>query len=131
VTAIAGARNSLAQTAFSAAWLTKTVRIDPADIEAIAQRVAALVREEHPEPAARLVDAAGLATQLGVDRSWVYAHAKELHAVRLGGPRGRMRFDLEVVQRALNAEPARTIQNRHARRTKLMQLGGELLPIDP
>lgn len=107
------------------------MRLDPADIEAIAQRVAVLVRDGREEAPARLVDAAELAVQLGVDRSWVYAHAKDLHVVRLGGPRGRMRFDLDVVQRALNAEPARPRQTRHQRGTKLMQLGGELLPIDP
>lgn len=107
------------------------MRLDPADIEAIAQRVVLLLRDELPEPAARLVDAAGLASVLGVDRSWVYSHAKQLHAVRLGGPRGRMRFDLDVVQRALKAEPTRPRQNGRRRGTKLMQVGGELLPIDP
>ena len=32
----------------------------------------------------RLVDAGELAAYLGVDRSWVYAHAEELGARRLG-----------------------------------------------
>ena len=111
------------------------MRLDPADIEAIAQRVVLLMRDElplqAPTTAARLVDVAALATLLGVDRSWVYAHAKELHAVRLGGPRGRIRFDLAVVLRLLNAEPASVRQPPPRPRTKLMQLGGELLPIDP
>src|ERR671932_2799163 len=106
------------------------MRLHPADIDAIAQRVVVLLRDEQPEPAARLVDVAGLASLLGVDRSWVYAHAKELHAIRLGGPRGRIRFDLAVVLRALNAERPRPAQVRRRRGTKLMQLGGELLPID-
>lgn len=106
------------------------MRLDPADIEAIAQRVVLLMRDEQPQPMARLVDAAGLAALLGVDRSWVYAHAKELHAVRLGGPRGRMRFDLAVVLPALNAEPAPVRATPPRRRAKLMQFGGELLPID-
>jgi hypothetical protein len=111
------------------------MRLDPADIDAIAHRVVFLMRDELPPQAAtaaaRLVDAAGLAALLGVDRSWVYAHAKELRAVRLGGPRGRMRFDLAVVLRLLNAEPTALRQPPPVRRTKLMQLGGELLPIDP
>ena len=108
------------------------MRLDPADIDAIAQRVVLLLRDEQQaEPAARLVDVAGLAALLGVDRSWVYAHAKELHAIRLGGPRGRIRFDLSVVLRSLNAERPRATQVRRRRGTKLMQLGGELLPIDP
>lgn len=48
-------------------------------------------------PAARLVDAATLARMLGVERDWVYAHAGQLGAVRLGGPRGRLRFDLATL----------------------------------
>jgi hypothetical protein len=123
---------SMAQAARSAAWTSGTMRLDPADIDAIAQRVVLLLRDEQQaEPAARLVDVAGLASLLGVDRSWVYAHAKELHAIRLGGPRGRIRFDLAVVLRSLNAERPRPTQVRRRRGTKLMQLGGELLPIDP
>lgn len=36
-----------------------------------------------------------LAEALGVERSWVYANQKRLHAIRLGrGPRARLRFDL-------------------------------------
>jgi hypothetical protein len=79
----------------------------------------------------RLVDAAELASRLGVDRAWVYSHAKELHAVRLGGPRGRMRFDIDSVLRLLDGEPARPPRPAPRRRTKLIDLGGELLPIDP
>jgi hypothetical protein len=47
---------------------------------------------------AGLVDAAALATHLGVSREYVYEHASELGARRLGsGPRARLRFDLEEV----------------------------------
>jgi hypothetical protein len=42
-----------------------------------------------------------------------------------------MRFDLAVVLRSLNAEPTALRQPPPRQRTKLMQLGGELLPIDP
>lgn len=43
-----------------------------------------------------LVDAAALARVLDVSRGYVYAHADELGAVRLGsGPRPRLRFDVE------------------------------------
>jgi hypothetical protein len=44
-----------------------------------------------------LVDAATLAELLGVERNWVYAHAKQLGGIRLGGPRGRLRFDLQRI----------------------------------
>ena len=103
------------------------VRLDPADIDAIAQRVLVLIREQ-PSPQVRLVDAATLAERLGVERDWVYAHAKQLHGVRLGGPRGRLRFELNRVLRSLDDEdvPAGTSPRRRP-----TWPGGELLPIDP
>jgi hypothetical protein len=110
---------------------SSTMRLDPADIDAIAQRVVALIQEREPHEGVRLVDAAELASRLGVDRAWVYSHAKDLHAVRLGGPRGRARFDIDAVLRLLDAEPARPPRRAPTRGTRLMQLGGELLPIDP
>jgi len=40
------------------------------------------------------VDAAELTTVLGVSRDFIYSHAAELGAIRLGsGPRARLRFD--------------------------------------
>jgi predicted DNA-binding transcriptional regulator AlpA len=107
------------------------MRLDPADIDAIAERVVALIQDREPTESVRLVDAAELASRLGVDRAWVYSHAQDLHAVRLGGPRGRMRFDVDAVLRLLDAEPARPTRPALRRRTKLIDLGGELLPIDP
>jgi hypothetical protein len=100
-------------------------RLDPADIEAIAARVVALIREQVSAPAARFVDAARLAEILGVERDWVYVHAKELHAVRLGGPRGRLRFDLAAVLRDLDCGRPETLARRAT------SFGGELLPIEP
>jgi len=53
---------------------------------------------------ARLVTPAELAAFLVVDRSYVYEHAHELGAIRLGsGPRARMRFDLQDVKGRLGA----------------------------
>lgn len=107
-------------------------RLHPDDVEAIAGRVADLLLRQAAPVAARLVDAATLATILDVERDWVYTHAEELGAVRLGGPRGRLRFDLAAVLRNLNAEPLSGPQRTVAPGgTNLMQLGGELLPIDP
>lgn len=71
-------------------------------VEAIARRVVELLRAEKPqERHSRLVDAATLARELGVERDWVYANAERLGAIRLGGPRGRLRFDREVVAEKL------------------------------
>jgi hypothetical protein len=107
------------------------VLLEPDDVEAIAERVLSLLRDELLRTPARLVDATGLAHALGVDRTWVYAHAEELHAVRLGGEHGRLRFDIELVLRSLNGDGAAPQPVRSARRNKLLPAGGELLPIDP
>jgi hypothetical protein len=107
-------------------------RLAPRDIEAIAQRVRELVREDLLP--ARYVDAAALARQLSVDRDWVYAHATELGAIRLGGPCGRLRFDLQRVIRLLAEDPsdAPPQQPKAARRMTRRGPGTavELLPYD-
>lgn len=79
--------------------------------------------------AERLVTPAELATFLAVDRSYVYEHADELGAYRLGsGPRARLRFDLEEVRRRTScsvsresaaAEPAPQAPPRPCRRQRL------------
>jgi hypothetical protein len=79
------------------------VKLDPDDIEAIAARVAELLGNP-PVGAVRYLDAAALARTLGVKRDWIYAHAADLGAIRLGGPHGRLRFDLQHVRRVLGEE---------------------------
>jgi hypothetical protein len=63
--------------------------------------VALLDARDHGQPAGALVDPETLARLLGVDRKWVYAHAKRLGGVRLGGPKGRLRFDAAQAHKAL------------------------------
>jgi hypothetical protein len=75
--------------------------LDADDIESIATRVAELLREQMASSEVRLVDATGVARELGVDREWVYAHADELGGTRLGGEHGRLRFDLAKIRREL------------------------------
>lgn len=90
-------------------------RLHPDDIEQIARRVAELLAPGAHEPR-RLVDAATAARRLGVDRKWVYAHANQLGAVRLGGGRGRLRFDFDqLVERAETPVPPRVAQPRKRR----------------
>ena len=75
--------------------------LDAEDIERIAERVVTLLAESQREPvtaSARFVDAATVAQLLDVDRDWVYAHAEQLGAIRLGGERGRLRFDLATLE---------------------------------
>lgn len=100
----------------------KRTDIDPALVEAIALRVVELLGETSPKkPRARLVDASTVAQELDVERDWVYTHANDLGAIRLGGPRGRLRFDLQVVRERLGgAEPeAWRPARRQARRASV------------
>ena len=91
------------------------MRLDPDDVEAIARRVAELLGAG-PQAPVRYVDAAHLARALGVERAWVYAHAARLGGVRLGGPRGRLRFDLEAVREQLATGSAAGCERAEARR---------------
>jgi hypothetical protein len=69
------------------------IQINDQAVEQIARRVAELLAAENAQAPARMVDAATLARELGVERDWVYEHADQLGVVRLGGPKGRLRFD--------------------------------------
>lgn len=95
--------------------------IAPETIERIAQRVAQLLHHEPPQPPeapddthpARvgLLTANQLAQHLGLNRTWVYEHAAELGAIRIGtGPRARLRFDLETAVRGLGGRQPRDLQ---------------------
>lgn len=86
-----------------------------------------------------LVDAQVVADYLGVTRGWVYEHAAELQARRLGaGPKGRLRFSLEDVDRAVSCSATRESEavsggvvepSRRRRRTSVMPSVPDLLPI--
>jgi hypothetical protein len=68
--------------------------------DAIAARVTEMLSDDTAS-AVGLVSAAEVARELNVGRQWVYEHADELGARRLGdGPRARLRFDLETVRAA-------------------------------
>jgi len=70
--------------------------LDAQDIDAIAEAVAArLVAKPDCQP--RFIDAAAVARLLGVERDWVYEHASQLGGIRLGGSRGRLRFDRQAI----------------------------------
>jgi hypothetical protein len=87
---------------------------------------------------ARLLTPAELAVFLAVERSYVYAHAEELGAFRLGsGPRARLRFDRDEVLRRTScsvsressaADPASSAIGRRGRRRRT-GTDVELLPI--
>jgi hypothetical protein len=77
------------------------IKFDPETIETIARRVVELL-ERRGVRKRELVDAGELARRFGIERSWVYTHAIELGAVKLGGgAKPRLRFDPEVATRVL------------------------------
>ncbi len=94
-----------------------------------------------------LVDAIALARLLGVSRAYVYEHADELGALRLGGgPKARLRFDLVTVREVMTcsaskSSPAQTTNNgggsqptrtRSGGRRPLHQpQPGQILPLRP
>lgn len=120
--------------------MSAPVRLDPADVEAIAQRVAELVLDAGATATAtRWLTAEQVAARLGLSRATVYERADELGAVRIGsGPRGRLRFDAAVIDDALTARGEGRASNapeptpRRASRRRPRPTtggGGPLLPI--
>jgi hypothetical protein len=110
-------------------------RPDAALVEAIAHRVVELLAED-PRPDREdsdLIDAAELARRLGMDRSWVYSHAMELGAVRLGdGPNARLRFDpgrAEKVLRPVGEPPPPRPPRRPPVRRRTGRTRVPLLPV--
>jgi hypothetical protein len=115
--------------------------LSPESVEAIAIRVAALLRQSSaPAATASLVDAAEVARHLGRSRAWVYGHSEELGAVRLGdGERPRLGFDPAKVAAYLSAcetsrrtsAPAKPDAVRKRRRAAEITngQGDDLLPI--
>ena len=104
-----------------------------------AQSLSLVANPDTSRPAA-LVDAQALAEHLGTTRSFVYEHAAELGARRLGrGPRARLRFSLADVDAALTScslsresdeAVSRTVEPiRRRRRTGSLGTSVPLLPI--
>jgi hypothetical protein len=112
------------------------LQLDERTVRAIVVEVAALLDTRPVVPA--LVDAATIAEQLGVDRTYVYEHATELGAKRLGrGPKAPLRFDPADVMRRVeewSASPApderrAASQSRRRSTTPARTRDRELLPI--
>lgn len=89
--------------------------LTPADVEAIAEATARKLVEIAGEQVKTfgLVGPRELADGLGVSLDYVYAHATELGAMRLGsGPKARIRFDLDTAHRVLKARTRRPNRKR-------------------
>jgi hypothetical protein len=124
------------------------VRAEPADYDddaldrladLLVDRLAARLGGLIPERVEPLVDAVEIARLFGRTRSWVYEHAGELGAVRLGsGPRPRLGFSLGRVaahfEQASEPTPLavpRSAPPRRARRRRADRTasGAELLRV--
>lgn len=79
------------------------IRLDSESIEALAARLAELLAPKEEAPSRRrLISAEEVSEWWGVSRRWVYDHASELGAHRLGaGRRPRLRFDPDEVAERL------------------------------
>ena len=107
--------------------------VDADLIELLAARVVEMLAGQLQTPAnstrrpGRLLSATEVSEWWGVRRSWVYQHADQLGAIRIGdGERPRLRFDLEQVARHLNQPspraprpaPATTPRRRRSQRIR-------------
>lgn len=99
------------------------VRLDPESIEALADRLAELLApRESARPRRRLLTAEEVARWWGIGRRWVYDHADELGAHRLGGGRRpRLRFDPDEVAARLGEPGARGGDGGDRRRSAAMR----------
>jgi hypothetical protein len=107
-----------------------SVRLDDASIEAVAQRVAELLRGKPPSRG-ESVDAAWVASRLGVRRDWVYRNKYRLGALPLGdGPKPRLLFDRAEVERSIRgAEQETDALLRPVPRRRTRSEASDLLPI--
>jgi len=88
------------------------VRLDPSTVERLAIRTAELVDQRlrhtsaEPQQPPELLTVAEVAARWSVHPNWVYRHARQLGAIRLGNGRcARIRFDREQVTRRLHRPP--------------------------
>jgi hypothetical protein len=94
------------------------IKLAPEVIDAIARRVVELLPRGVVAPV-ELVDAAELARRLGVERTWVYTHAIQLGAIRLGkGRRPRLRFDPQVAIDRIKASARQGADHEPRRRPR-------------
>jgi hypothetical protein len=101
----------------------------------LAERLAVRLGALMPEQPEVLVDAVEIARIHGKTRSWVYQHAGELGAIRLGtGPRPRLGFSLARVAAFLAAaqhveQPERAAPGKPRRQRSAGRRPAALLPV--
>jgi len=112
--------------AIRSAGMSEPLTLAPESVEAVARRVAELLDgvttisprgEISPTASTDLVGATEIANRFNVSRAYVYEHATELGAVRLGsGPKARLRFNPDRVLEALSPQPFQTTTDAPTRR---------------
>ena len=86
------------------------VDLTPQAVEQVAGRVVQLLgrqqqqqQQSHASEPTGMLTVSELAQHLHLNRAWVYGHADELGAIRVGGgPKARIRFDLHTARTALS-----------------------------
>ena len=118
---------------------SQAFELDPAVIEEIADRlsgaivarVVELLRGQglspRPSESTAWLDAQEVAQRLGVSREWVYEHADELGALRIGsGPRPRLRFPPQILgpgsRTTISAEAGGEPRNRRPKPSGLIPI---------
>lgn len=114
---------------------------DDQEVRAIAEAVADVLAERGlvvyagPGAAARVLNVREVAQLLGRSGAWVYGHASELGAIRMGtGPRARIGFDLVRIEQwkrenEIGPPAARKPPRRRVRRNT--SSGANLIPYEP
>lgn len=113
-----------------------------ADVHAIAEAVAdalakrGLVVYAGPGASARVLNAREVSQLLGRSTPWVYAHATELGAIRMGnGPKARIGFDLANIERWKHENQIRPPNARNTPRRpprdKASSRAANLIPYEP
>ena len=112
------------------------------DVRAIAEAVADVLAERGlvvyagPSASARVLTAREVSKLLGRSAPWVYAHATELGAIRMGnGPKARIGFDLASIEQwkrdnQIHPPEARRPPRRRPRRNTLSR-ATNLIPYEP
>jgi predicted DNA-binding transcriptional regulator AlpA len=114
----------------------------PGDVRAIAEAIADVLAERGlvvyagPSASARVLSAREVSKLLGRSAPWVYAHASELGAIRMGnGPKARIGFDLAHIEQWKRDNQIRPPQPRKApnrrRRRNTVSHAANLIPYEP
>jgi hypothetical protein len=111
--------------------MSRPERFDQAGAGTVSRRPVELHRVEGPVE--DFIDAAEVARWLSFSRDYVYRHADELGAIRVGdGPRPRLRFDPVTVRERFTRDEVRDAGSgppRKARRTVRSRGQVPLLPV--